>query len=377
MRYAIAGTGTISAAGTDAGAQALTLRSGIPSWQIDETTGLPVYAVPILPPHPEIESFGEAHYLDRSSLLGLHAADQAVREAGWQGKDFAVIVGCSRGPTETWEASYANFAADGKPPVRTSPQTTLGSIAFAVAEYFGTGSLSSGVSVTCSSGFHALLHGIGLLGAGLADRVLVGGTEAPLTPFTLRQMEALRVYAPVPGRTTQAACRPFDSPPSGMVVGEGAAFLALERLVPRHRYAITGLGAARERAGSSTGISREGLALQQAMRQAVGGQDAMPDFVIAHAPGTARGDAAEREAINQVFPDSTPPVTSFKWATGHTFGASGPLALVAGLALLEGQEYLPLPHLAENIASLPGPNRFLVNATGFGGNAVSVLVGRN
>ncbi|NJB85475.1 3-oxoacyl-(acyl-carrier-protein) synthase [Lewinella marina] len=374
MKYAIAGTGAVSAAGTTAEVQHAHYRAGRPAWQVDPATGLPVYAIASLPAHPAIATFAAERHLDRGSLLALHAAEQAVAAAGWHSRDFAVLVGCSRGPTESWESTFSTYTSEGQPPVRTSPQTTLGSLGFALADYFGTGSLSTGVSVTCSSGFHALYHGIALLAAGMADRVLVGGTEAPLTPFTLRQMEALRVYARSPEDAGTPPCRPLADPPSGMVVGEGAAFLALERVQDHHQFVVEGLGAARERAGSSTGISREGDALQHAMREATG--EGALDFVIAHAPGTPRGDAAERVAIESVF--GSVPVTSLKWATGHTFGASGPLALVGGIGMLQGHEFLATPYPSATPAFADGKilRSFLVNATGFGGNAISVRVGR-
>ena len=215
MRVTIAGTGAVSAAGCSQAASWRAYRSGAKTWTRDDRTGLPVYAVASLPPVDDIKRFTETRGVDRTTLLALHAAREAVSEAGWtEAADFSILVGCSRGPTLAWESAYTAFTEKGLPPLRTSPDTTLGSIGFALADYFGIAGLASSLSVTCSSGFHALVHGVALLQSGMAERVLVGGTEASLSEFTLRQMEVLRVYGNPPAGEAYA-CRPFASPASG------------------------------------------------------------------------------------------------------------------------------------------------------------------
>ncbi|WP_420460433.1 beta-ketoacyl synthase N-terminal-like domain-containing protein [Neolewinella sp.] len=378
MRVGIVGMGTVSAAGADAASSWKTYQRRLRTWAVDQVTGVPIYPVAQLPARPTIDTFTADYAVDRTALLALHAADQAVAAAGWSGRDFSILVGCSRGPTQAWEKGYGTFSREGTVPPRTSPATTLGSIGFVLAEFFGVEQIASSLSVTCSSGLHALLHGVALLRSGMAERVLVGGTEAPLTPFTLEQMRALRVYARVDANT-EYACRPLACPSSGMVVGEGAAFLALELVGAAAVVPALEVGFCRETGVSRTGITPTGEGLQRAMRQAIG-EGQLPDVVVAHAPGTRQGDAAERAAIGAVFGQrrADPTVTSLKWATGHTFGASGPLGLVAGVQMLKMGRVVGLPYAAavEEKGDL-APSRVLVNATGFGGNVVSVVVEKN
>jgi len=194
MKIYFNGHGSISAAGTAATAQER-YATGAPMWSVDSATGLPVYRVEDLPEHPAVRAFVADRRPDRLTELALYAASEAVAAAGWSGMDFSILVGSSRGPTQSWEQGFDEFREQGRVPARTSPRTTLGSPAFALADFFGTSSLADGMSVTCSSGFHALLQGVALLRAGMAERVLVGGAEAPLSTFTLRQMEALRITA--------------------------------------------------------------------------------------------------------------------------------------------------------------------------------------
>ncbi|PPK86621.1 3-oxoacyl-(acyl-carrier-protein) synthase [Neolewinella xylanilytica] len=372
MTCSIAGYGAVSAAGTSRAASAQTYASGSPCSRRDPATGLPVFPVTNLKHSPDAAIFSGARPTDRAGKLALAAAEMAVETAGWRGKEFSILVGCSRGPTESWEQTYDEFLREGRPPVRTSPLTTLGSLAFLLADYFGTTELATGMSVTCSSGSHAILQGVALLQSGMTDRVLVGGTEAPLTTFTLRQMQALRVYAE-PADDERYPTRPLTGDPTGMALGEGAAFLALERRANHHPFALDGVGFSRERHQSSTGISAAGTALQTAMLAATTQSDRQPDAIFAHAPGTRKGDAAERAAIEAVFGREASIITSMKWATGHTFGASGPLAVVAALQMMEAKAiwlppYLPTPEVAKP------PENALINATGFGGNAVSISV---
>ena len=373
MEVAISGYGSVSAAGYGSAAGLAAAANRRTTWRVDAATGLPIYPVVNLPVVTDVDALADRHALDRAAVLALHAARRAVDQAGWRGQEFAILVGCSRGPTASWESSFGEFAGRGRVGLRTSPQTTLGSIGFALARLFGTTGLTDSMSVTCSSGLHALLHGVALLRAGLAERVLVGGTEAALTPFTLRQMEALRVYAQ--GTPDGAPpCRPLADAASGMAIGEGAAFLALEAAnVSASKLRLDGVGFAQEHGESLTGMSADGVGLRTAMAGTLAGTET-PDFVVAHAPGTRLGNAAELAALSRVFPRRRPPVTSFKWSTGHTFGASGPLAVCAALRMLEEQRWVGLPYRPG-----PPPNRLtsaLVNATGFGGNSVSVVVRR-
>ena len=330
-------------------------------WQLHRATGLPIYAIEEerLEQRYDKRMREIIHRLDpdRSARLALVGAAEAVDRAGWREKSFPILVGSSRGPTESWERAFTTFATGSPLPPSTSPRTTLGSPAFLLAHYFGSHALTDGLSVTCSSGFHALLHGVALLRAGMAERVLVGGAEAPLTDFTLQQMAALGVYAKPPARPDQPACLPFVRPATGMALGEGAGFLALERTkLTDNRLHLLGLGFARETGRGRTGITPEGDALTAAMTTAIAEAKSRPALVVPHAPGTSRGDAAELAALTRVFGAELPELQSYKSTTGHTFGASGPIALVQASRHTETESVL-------------------VNATGFGGNAISVIAG--
>jgi 3-oxoacyl-(acyl-carrier-protein) synthase len=173
-----------------------------------------------------------------------------------------------------------------------------------------------------------------------------------------------------------------------MILGEGAAAFLLARLheskIPAPPLAvISGFATAMEKTPSPTGISEDATGLQDTMKQAVemsGG--IVPDLIIAHAPGTRKGDASELRAIEAVFglAESRPAIYSPKWFLGHTLGASGSLSLLLGIELLT-REILPLlPYkspqnkaLEANAGSL---RHIMINSSGFGGFNTSILVSK-
>ena len=312
--------------------------------------------------------------LDPTVLYAMYAARQALCEAGWPtDKDFGVNIGSSRGATTLFEQYHAQYLAQGKTTPLASPTTSLGNIASWVMQDAKGKGVAISHSITCSTALHALVNAVAWLHADMAEAFLIGGSEAALTPFTLAQMKALKIYGD--------AAAPYPSQPllsskekSTMVLGEGAAVFALEKGSSPHALAtIRGIGYASEPITHPVAISADAQALRRSMQQALEGIDpAEVDVVIPHATGTLKGDQAEYLALAEVFGTNLPLLTSHKWKIGHTFAASGALAMEMAILMLQQQHFLPIPYLPAT-PERPLKN-ILINATGFGGNAVSVLV---
>lgn len=313
--------------------------------------------------------------VDPTVLYALYASRQALQEAGWeQGKDFGVNIGSSRGATTLFEEYHQNFLEQGKCAPLASPTTSLGNIASWVMQDAKGQGVAISHSITCSTALHALLNGIAWLHADMAEGFLVGGSEAPLTPFTLSQMKALKIYGSL---SDSYPCQPLllEKLKNTMVLGEGSAVFAIEKGVRPNALAIVkGIGYATEVITHPVAISAQAEALRLSMQQALQGvAPAEVDVVIPHATGTIKGDEAEYHALREVFGQNLPRLTSNKWKIGHTFAASGALAIEMAVLMLQNQQFLPLPYLKKE-AEAPLRN-ILINATGFGGNAVSVLIG--
>ena len=312
--------------------------------------------------------------LDPTVLYAMYAARQALCEAGWPtDKDFGVNIGSSRGATTLFEQYHAQYLAQGKTTPLASPTTSLGNIASWVMQDAKGKGVAISHSITCSTALHALVNAVAWLHADMAEAFLIGGSEAALTPFTLAQMKALKIYGD--------AAAPYPSQPllsskekSTMVLGEGAAVFALEKgSSPCALATIRGIGYASEPITHPVAISADAQALRRSMQQALEGIDpAEVDVVIPHATGTLKGDQAEYLALAEVFGANLPLLTSHKWKIGHTFAASGALAMEMAILMLQRQHFLPIPYLP---AAPERPlKNILINATGFGGNAVSVLI---
>jgi 3-oxoacyl-(acyl-carrier-protein) synthase len=98
------------------------------------------------------------------------------------------------------------------------------------------------------------------------------------------------------------------------------------------------------------------------------------DIIVMHAPGTIKGDISEYNAIEKIF-KNMPALTTNKWKIGHTFGASGALSVELAVLMLQHQKFISVPYL-ENQKTPNSIKNIMVNAVGFGGNAVSILLGK-
>ncbi len=340
------------------------------------------------------ESDAKYNYLDDSVLFGIYASRKAVEIAGWnEGSNFGINIGSSRGATTLFEKYHQEFLAEGKSSTLSSPTTTLGNISSWVAHDLKSKGPEISHSITCSTALHAVLNAVAWIQSGMMDKFLVGGSEAPLTPFTIAQMQALKVYSRVSSRApayrTDRQSRnvdqkdypclamDLDKNQNTMVLGEASALACLEKGITSNAIAtIEGIGYATEPLEHSVSISADAQCFQDSMCMALGNLNLSEvDAVVMHAPGTIKGDSSEYNAIKSVFGENHPYLTTNKWKVGHTFGASGLLSLELGAMMLQRQRLVSSPFFS-NPNQSASINKVLVNAVGFGGNAVSVLLGR-
>lgn len=355
--------------------------------------------------------------LDNSVLFAILASREAVKNAGWKGSNnFGINIGSSRGATELFEKHHLEFITTGKTEVLASPTTTLGNISSWVAHDLKSEGPEISHSITCSTALHALLNGVAWLKSGMATHFLVGGSEAPLTPFTIAQMQALKIYSkgkenshrqaksdivygldfnPVECESELVECQSepvecqselvedhycrasdLNKTRNTMVLGEGAAMACLELgQNPKALAYIEGIGYATDILEHSISISTEADCFQKSMKMALQNTNLNDvDVIVMHAPGTVKGDLSEYKAIQKVFANTIPMLTTNKWKIGHTFGASGMLSIEFAIMMMQHNTFIDVPFGEKQIQSKK-IQKVLVNAVGFGGNAVSVLLG--
>lgn len=390
----IKGIGAISALGHDPQTIAAAYSSGTPAFKTIQHQGQPTPVAALSEASEQqlqqlIKQNPNYKHLDRSVLMAVYTARQAAEQAGWLQHDhtdygMGVNIGSSRGATGLLEQHFQDLQ-EGRLASSSSPTTTLGNLSSWVAHAVNAGGTQISHSITCSTALMAVANAAAWLKAGMAKRFLAGGTEAPLTDFTIAQMKAVGIYSKLYDQPYP--CQPYAAVKQNtFVLGEGAAVLALElqpeATLEAGSIIVESIGLGFEPIRSKTGISAEGLNFQQSMRHALQQlpeHDNQLDAIITHTPGTFAGDAAEMNAIRKVFGDTLPLITTNKQLLGHTLGASGALSLQLAVYLLKNLEKFNLISLPF-FTSLPlrtkitTCNRVMVNAAGFGGNASSIIL---
>jgi 3-oxoacyl-(acyl-carrier-protein) synthase len=307
--------------------------------------------------------------LDRTGKIAARLLEDLLHNSTEFKADY-FVVGSARGATGLIEQYHAQFLNDHAVSIHTSPLTTAGNIASAAAHIQKLDISCMTLSMTCSSALHALIQVAERIAAGSIQSGIAGGVESAITPFTVAQFEALRLAAQA--ETPEAfPCRPFAGDAINRVVlAEGGSLFGLS--AGWSPYRISGWGEAGQHLSSSVSIAR--LALEKSMRLALEAANRETvDLVFAHAPGTAIGDPEESAAIRSVM-GSHPRIVSGKWLTGHTLGASGAVALAQAIQALE-LGFPEFPYLATGCSGFSGiPRSVMVNSTGFGGNAASLIV---
>ncbi|HSI70260.1 MAG TPA: beta-ketoacyl synthase N-terminal-like domain-containing protein, partial [Gillisia sp.] len=290
----------------------------------------------------------ELKNVDKTVLLAVYASRKLSREAGWRkNENIGINIGSSRGATGLFEKYHSSFLQTGKAEVLASPGTTLGNISSWVAQDMQSSGPEISHSVTCSTGLHAILNAVAWLQAGMAEKFLVGGSEAALTPFTIAQMRAMKIYAT---EDADYPCRALDldKTRNSMVLGEAAGVLGLEKDPNSPLARIAGVGYATEKFKHAVSLSANAECLQRSMQMAVGNHKLSDiDAIVMHAPGTIKGDRAEFNAIKTLFGKQIPALTSNKWKIGHSFGASGILSLELTVLMMQHQEFIGIPFVNE------------------------------
>jgi 3-oxoacyl-[acyl-carrier-protein] synthase II len=343
----------------------------------------------------------EAANIDRVSQFALAAASQALAASGLDLKTadrerIGVYWGTGMGGAHTLEASFKTVYGAGEWRVR--PLTVVMAMNNAagsnVAVRHGLGGPFANFSTACSSSAMALGEAMRTIAAGRADAIVAGGAEALLAPGTLAAWQALRTLAPADAHDPAASCKPFDKRRAGLVLGEGAAAFVLEeeahaRLRGAHIHGfLVGYG----NSCDAVHMSRPDRGGQvRAMREALSDAGLQPQdigYINAHGTATAVGDLVEAEAINAVFAQAAPLVSSTKSLHGHLLGGAGALELAAALLALEQGIVAPtafleepdgairLRHVPLKAQRIEPPRAVMSNSFAFGGSNVVLIAGR-
>ena len=403
-RALITGAGTINPLGSNVGQTweaLLAGRSGIAPLDQEWAEQLPVrIAGQVTADLSEHLTTRELKRMDRCGQLALVAAREAWQQAGAPDVDperFAVVIGSAYGGLGSTIEQDRALASGG--PRRVSPHTLTrlmvnGPAAWVSIDLGARGGARTPVSA-CASGAEAIVQGAEMIRSGAADVVIAGGVDASVNDLVITGFSQIRALSTRNGEP-QRASRPFDGGRDGFVLAEGAGIVVLES--EAHARARGAAVLAEVAGGAVTSDANDIVAADPAMQRRVmqkalasAGMDAADiGFVHAHATSTPVGDRLEAQAITAIF-GADVPVTSTKGHTGHLLGGAGALAAVVVVqALQTGQlpgtlnvEALD-PEVDLNIVTgkahtlKPGSAPAgLVNAFGFGGHSVALVIKGN
>ncbi|MDQ6764890.1 MAG: beta-ketoacyl-[acyl-carrier-protein] synthase family protein [Verrucomicrobiota bacterium] len=239
------------------------------------------------------------------------------------------------------------------------------------------------IANACASGTNAIGHAFECVRSGQYERVLTGGYDA-ISELVFVGFDSLQAATP-------EKCRPFDRERSGMVLGEGAAVLALENFASAEARGATilaevvGYGLSTDN-HHLTQPNPNGSGARRAMERALDRAHLSPsdvDYVNAHGTATPFNDAAEGKAIAELF--DCVPVSSTKGMMGHSLGAAGAIEAVISILALRDQILPPNINFRASDEAVdlnivanearPAPVRVVLsNSFGFGGTNASLIL---
>ncbi len=341
--------------------------------------------------------------MDRFSVLGMCAADEAVRDSGI---DFAagdpyrygVAIGSGIGGIDTIEVGLRKLIERGPKSVSpfVVPKLMVNALAGNVSIRFGLCGPNIAPATACATGSHAIGAAFHMIQRGDADAMVAGGSEGAVTPLCVSAFAAMKALS-TRNDAPQKASRPFDRDRDGFVLAEGAGTVVLEELEHAKKrgariYAeVLGYGVTGD-AFHIAAPDENGRGAQKAMEFAL--RDAELDsskigYINAHGTSTPLGDKAEVHAVKALFGARAKglAMSSTKSMTGHTLGGAGAMETVATVLALvhgvlpptinldnpdEGFDLNFVPHTAQETRITHAIN----NSFGFGGHNTSTVFGR-
>ncbi len=339
-----------------------------------------------------IATDAKPRFQDRTAILALAAAREAIARAGLEAADFGprcgVVVGSGFGGAETLERNYVRFVE--APAERSDPMAIPKIMTSSPASWIGMEWKATGptfcISTACASATQSIALAADLIRAGVIDRCIAGGAESLLVDGVFAAWEAMHVM-------TTGVCRPFSRERTGMVLGEGAGIVVLEAPEAARARGATVLAELVGQANTSDAadlLRPDPAGATACVRGAVassGFDPARIGYCNAHGTGTIANDVTEAQALREVFGPAFDGllVSSTKPIHGHALGAGGALELIVTVEALRAQiapptiDFLgvdpkigfePVPHVARAFSA----DAALSNSFAFGGINAALVV---
>ncbi len=324
----------------------------------------------------------------RTSLLALHSIQEAIEDSKLtlnhiSSSDTALIGASTVGGMCLTDQLFIDATTASEGSEYLSSYDCASVMLFLQNRYKMKGIVNT-INTACSSSSNAIMYGARLIKSGLVKRAIVGGSDS-LSKFSINGFNALHILS-------SDICRPFDANRSGLNLGEGAAFLILEKeedCKDKKVYAKLSGYANTNDSFHSSSLSEDGqgpfLAMTQALESASLDASSI-SFINAHGTATENNDEVESVAMRRIF-EKVPEFASTKSYTGHTLGAAGAIEAVFSIFNIVNQEvYSSLNYTSpiEKTGLVPNLNycktfvqHVMSNSFGFGGNCSSLIFSKH
>ncbi|HWR00576.1 MAG TPA: beta-ketoacyl-ACP synthase II [Chlorobaculum sp.] len=361
-RVVVTGIGVLSPVGLSAGDFWKSLISGksgaAPITYFDTTDFATTFAC-------ELKNFKADDYIDRKSAdrmdpycqYGVISAEQALKDSGLDLASIdptrvGVVHGSGIGGMTVYDQQFRTYLERG--PRRISPFFIPMLIPDICAGQISIRNSLMGpnyaTASACATSLHSIMDAFMILQMGMADYMVCGGSEAPITPMSVGGFNSARALSTA-NEHPEKASRPYDVGRDGFVMGEGAGSLILESYESATKrgakiYAeLVGVAASAD-AHHLTAPHPEGLGAVSAMNNAMKMAGITPDqidYINTHGTSTPLGDIAEVAAIKKVFGEHAYKlsISSTKSMTGHLLGAAGVVESIACILALQNQTVPP------------------------------------
>lgn len=347
----------------------------------------------------------EARKFDRYAQLAVAAAKEAIEDTDVDlehaDKDrIGVIFASGIGGIHSFEEEMCGYDPEKGP--RFSPFFIPKMIADIAAGHismmYGFHGPNFATVSACASSTNAVIDAFNYVRLGMADMIVTGGAEAPVSVAGVGGFNAMHALS-TRNDDPQHASRPFSASRDGFVMGEGAAALVLESLEHAQArgakiYAEVIGGGLSADAYHLTATHPEGLGAMLVMKNALADAGIKPedvDYINVHGTSTPVGDLSEIKAIKKVFGEHAYNlnISSTKSMTGHLLGAAGATEAMICVKAVENDIVPPTINFTEgdedpeidyklnftfNKAQKRTVNVALSNTFGFGGHNASVIV---
>ena len=350
----------------------------------------------------------EVARMDRYVQFAVVAAGEAIRDAKIDfSKEDPTRCGITLANaicgTKYMEEEFLRVTNDGKDPIDPRlvrpdlyDASMFNTPSSEIAARYRLKGVCNTVSTGCTAGSDSVGFALDIIRDNEADMMIVGASEAPLTPITFGAFDVVNVLSNRNDEPAKAS-RPFDNKRNGFVLSEGCGILIMEELEHAlrrgaHIYCeVTGFGTSCN-AYHMTDLPPEGTPMARCIQLALEDANRKPtdiDYINAHGSSTRMNDVFETRGYKMALGDYAYKVaiSSLKSMFGHPLAAANAVELVTSSLIFQHNIIPPTINQEEqdpecdlyyvpNEAISKKVNKILKTSSGFSGIHSSLILER-